>query len=153
MKQKAHIGTHTQDVTVTVEAGLVARFVDALDIDDPLSRDPAAAKAAGLPGLLLPHVGAGALGDYDSVVNLLELKPKQVLHSKESVSVYEPLCAGDEVRVTTQIKDLYEQQVGGNPMGFAIIEVVGTLTGGAKKGNRAFEAQRVLAIRGGFPRR
>ena len=45
--------------------------------------------------------------------------------------------------------DLYEQQVGGNPMGFVTIDVVGT----AKKGEVRFEAQRVLAIRGGFPRR
>ena len=149
MKQKVHIGKTTRQVTMMVEAGLVARFVDALDIEDPLCRDPAAAKAAGLPGLMLPHVAAGTLGDYQSVVDLLELKPKQVLHSKDTVSVYEPICVGNEMTVTTHVKDLYEQQVGGNPMGFAIIEVIGE----GKRSARVFEAERVLAVRGGFPRR
>ena len=136
MKQKVHIGKQTNSVAMTVEAGLVARFVDALEIEDPLSREPSAAKAAGLPGLLLPHVAAGTLGDYTSVVELLELKPKQVLHSKETVTVYEPICVGNEMTITTRVKDLYEQQVGGNPMGFALIEVIGS----GKRGARIFEA-------------
>jgi hypothetical protein len=81
---------------------------------------------------------------------LLELKPKQVLHSKEHVSVYAAICVGEELVVTTTLRDLYEQQVGGNPMGFVTIDVVGQ----SKKGAEVrFEAQRVLAIRGGFPRR
>lgn len=149
MKQKAHIGTTTAQKTLVVEQGLVERFVDAVDIEDPLSRDPAAAKAAGLTGVLMPHIAVGALGDFDSAVELLELKPKQVLHSKETVTVFEPICAGDELTVTTVVRDLYEQQVGGNPMGFALIDVIGT----GKKGAPVFEAQRVLAVRGGFPRR
>jgi hypothetical protein len=149
MKQKVHIGKQTNSVAMVVEAGLVSRFVDALEIEDPLSKDPSAAKSAGLPGLLLPHVAAGTLGDYQSVIELLELKPKQVLHSKDTVTVYEPICVGNEMTVTTRVKDLYEQQVGGNPMGFAIIEVIGT----GKRSARVFEAERVLAVRGGFPRR
>jgi hypothetical protein len=148
MKHKAHLGASTQK-TVVIEAGLVQRFVDALDLGDPHSKDPDAAKAAGLPGVLLPHNAAASLGDFASVLTLLELKPKQVLHSREYVSVFGPLCAGDELVITTTLRDLYEQQVSGNPMGFVTIDVVGV----TKKGEVRFEAQRVLAIRGGFPRR
>jgi acyl dehydratase len=150
MKQKAHIGTTIADKTVLIEQGLVERFVDALDIDDPRSSDPAAAKAAGLPGLMLPTVAAGSLGDHEQVVDLLELKPKQVLHSRENILLHQPVCVGEELQVTTTIQDLYEQQGGGgNPMGFVAIEVVGV----GKKGVVSFEVQRVLAVRGGFPRR
>ena len=94
-----------------------------------------------------------AMYDLDLVqeTELLELRPKQVLHSGETISVFSPLCVGQEVTVTTSLRELYEQQVGGNPMGFATIDVVGTEAG--KKKNVVFEAQRVIAIRGGFPRR
>jgi len=148
MKQKAHIGKVASKRTVTIEAGMVERFVKALDINDPLSTDAAAAKKAGLPGLMLPQAGVSSLGEYHEVISLLELKPKQVLHSKETITIVEPLCVGDDIDVTTTVGDLYEQQVGGNPMGFVTIEVVGKL-----KRAKKFEAQRVLAVRGGFPRR
>ncbi len=148
MKHKAHLGAQATK-TVVIEPGLIARFVDALDLGDPLSKDPDAAKAAGLPGLLLPPAAAASLGDFSQLLGLLELKPKQVLHSREHVQVFVPVCAGDELTITTTLRDLYEQQVGGNPMGFVTIDVVGAV----KKGDVRFEAQRILAIRGGFPRR
>ncbi len=151
MKANQHIGKTTAETQVVIEFGMVQRFVSALGIEDPLSKDPAAAKSAGLGGLMLPHVAAGSLGDYESVTSLLELKPKQVLHSGETISVFHPLCVGDELVVTTRIRELYEQQVAGNPMGFATIDVVGTSAG--KKPKVQFEAQRVIAVRGGFPRR
>lgn len=149
MKQKALVGTTTSTRNLVVEHGMVARFVDALDITDPLSRDQKAASEAGLRGLMLPFAAAPSLGDYQTVIDLLELKPKQVLHSQETFAIFDPLCVGDELTVTTTLRDLYEQQVGGNPMGFVTIDVVGA----GKKGDVRFEAQRVLAIRGGFPRR
>lgn len=150
MKQRAHIGKTIREKDIVIEAGLVERFVDALEITDPLATDPAAAKEAGLNNVMLPHVGAGSLGDYDGVMEVLELKPKQVLHSRETIAVHQPLCVGDEITVTTTVRDLYEQQGGGgNPMGFVVIDVVGT----TKKNLIAFEVQRVLAVRGGFPRR
>ena len=148
MKQKAHIGKVASKRTVTIENGMVERFVKALDINDPLSTDAAAAKKAGLPGLMLPQAGVSSLGEYHEVIALLELKPKQVLHSKETITIVEPICVGDDIDVTTTVGDLYEQQVGGNPMGFVTIEVVGKI-----KRAKKFEAQRVLAVRGGFPRR
>lgn len=149
MKQKQHIGTTTHQRTITVERGMVERFVDALEITDPLSTDEGAATQAGLSGLMLPSVAAGSLGNIQSAVDLLELKPKQVLHSKESVVVYQPICVGDELQLTTTIRDLYEQQVSGNPMGFVNIECIGS----RPKGAIVFESQRILAVRGGFPRR
>jgi acyl dehydratase len=152
MKHKAHLGA-TSSKTVVIEPGLIARFVEALELGDPLSKDADAAKAAGLPGLLLPQSAAAALGDFGQLLSLLELKPKQVLHSKEHVQVFVPVCAGDELTVTTTLRDLYEQQVGGNPMGFVTIDVVGTAKKGGRDADVRFEAQRVLAIRGGFPRR
>lgn len=149
MKQKQHIGATTAEQTLVIEPGLVARFVDALEISDPLSTDDDAARAAGLPGRMLPYAAAGSLGDVQSAIELLELKPKQVLHSKESIVVFHPLCVGDTLRLTTVIRDLYEQQVSGNPMGFVTIECIGT----NPAEQVVFESQRVLAVRGGFPRR
>lgn len=149
MKHKAHLGTSTQK-TVVVERGLVQRFVEALEVNDPLSIDEKAADAAGLPGLLLPHTAAATLGDYQHLIDLLELKPKQVLHAQEHVSLFSPVCVGDELTITTTLRDVYEQQASGNPMGFVVIDVVGT---GKKADDVRFEAQRTLVVRGGLPRR
>lgn len=149
MKQKTFLGASTQK-TVVIERGLVQRFVDALEVVDALSLDEKAAKDAGLPGLMLPPTAAAALGDYQSLIELLELKPKQVLHAQEHVQVFTPLCVGDELIVTTVLRDVYEQQASGNPMGFVVIDVVGS---GKKADDVRFEAQRTLAVRGGLPRR
>ncbi len=149
MKHRAHLGTSTQK-TIVVERGLVQRFVEALEVTDPMSSDEKVAEKAGLPGLLLPHTAAATLGDYQHVVDLLELKPKQVLHAQEHVSIYSPVCVGDELTITTTLRDVYEQQASGNPMGFVVIDVVGT---GKKADDVRFEAQRTLVVRGGLPRR
>ena len=149
MKHKAHLGTSTQK-TIVVERGLVQRFVEALEVSEPMSVDEKAASAAGLSGLLLPHTAAATLGDYQHMIELLELKPKQVLHAQEHTSVFEPVCAGDELTITTTLRDVYEQQASGNPMGFVVIDVVGT---GKKADDVRFESQRTLVIRGGLPRR
>src|SRR5688572_3991275 len=149
MKHKAHLGASTTK-TIVVERGLVQRFVEALEITDPICTDQKAADNAGLPGLMLPHTAAGALGDYQFIVDLLELKPKQVLHAQEHLSLFAPLCVGDELSVTTTLRDVYEQQASGNPMGFVVIDVVGA---GKKADDVRFEAQRTLVVRGGLPRR
>jgi hypothetical protein len=149
MKHKAHLGASTQK-TIVVERGLVQRFVEALEVTDPLSTDEKAADAAGLPGLMLPHTAAATLGDYQHIIDLLELKPKQVLHAQEHVGLFQPVCVGDELTITTTLRDVYEQQASGNPMGFVVIDVVGT---GKKPDDVRFEAQRTLVVRGGLPRR
>ena len=149
MKHKAHLGAHTQK-TITVERGLVQRFVDALEVTDPSSVDEKAAGQAGLSGVALPHTAAATLGDYQFVIDLLELKPKQVLHAQEHVSVFSPVCVGDELTITTTLRDVYEQQASGNPMGFVVIDVTGT---GKRSDDVRFEAQRTLVVRGGLPRR
>jgi hypothetical protein len=149
MKQKTFLGASTQK-TIVIERGLVQRFVDALESVDALSTEEKGAKDAGLSGLMLPPTAAAALGDYQSMIELLELKPKQVLHAQEYVEVFQPLCVGDELTITTTLRDVYEQQASGNPMGFAVIDVVGA---GKKADDVRFEAQRTIAIRGGLPRR
>lgn len=149
MKHRAHLGTSTQK-TIVVERGLVQRFVEALEVTDAMSTDEKVAEKAGLPGLLLPHTAAATLGDYQHLVDLLELKPKQVLHAQEHVSIFSPVCVGDELTITTTLRDVYEQQASGNPMGFVVIDVVGT---GKKADDVRFEAQRTLVVRGGLPRR
>ncbi|MCP4504486.1 MAG: MaoC family dehydratase [Deltaproteobacteria bacterium] len=149
MKARQHVGKIAREKKVHIEHGLIERFVSALGIEDPLSSDPAAAQKAGLPGLMLPQMAAGSLGDLEAVVELLELKPKQVLHSEETVTVFTPLCIGEELNVVTRIREVYEQQVGGNPIGFCTVDVIGT----NKKRAVLFEAQRTIAVRGGFPRR
>ncbi len=93
------------------------------------------------------HSALISLGDIDKVYELMGVKPHNVLLSKESITSIEPLVPGDKVAIHTQIHDLYEQQASSSPMGFLTIHITGH-----KNGALAFHAERVLAIRGGFPR-
>lgn len=153
MKQKVYVGHTVSREDVTIELGFVRRFIDALQIYDPLSTSKETAQSAQLNHVLVPSVSLGSLGDYTAVSDLLELKPKQVLHSKEVVRVFKPVVVGDKLTVTTTISNIDEKLPNGNPVGFVTIDVVGAFTDANQQADVAFEVQRVWAIRGGFPRR
>ena len=149
LKQKAHIGKTVNAETLVVERSLLNRYTRALEIDDPIFTEREAAQKAGYSDRVLPHHAVSLLGDYQGVIDLLALKPKQVLCSREDVATFGPICEGDKLTVTTTIKDIYEHQPGGNPMGFVAIQVVGE----KRAGHTLFQTQRILVVRGGFPRR
>lgn len=135
LKQKALIGTIVDTHTVVLSAEFFAHFSDAL----------------GHAKESTPRVwrfALATLGAHGKACELLELKPKQVLQSRESFLVTTEPKIGDELEIVTTLKDLYEQQAGNAPMGFAEVEVSGT-----RGKNPIFSSQRIFAIRGGFIRR
>ncbi len=140
------IGQVVYQEDVTIEYSMVRRYIDAVNNQLPLYSIPGHAKKFGLEDIPLPHSAVGSLGRVESVTKILELKPKQVLHSKESVTVYQPICVGQRVKVSTRIENIEQQRVGGNPMGFVQARFIIT---GARNVVLA-EAERTFAVRGGF---
>lgn len=149
LKQRTLIGRVTAETSTQIEAGLVTRYAAATGLRDALSLEKRAQTAAGLPAALVPHVALAYLGDMQSALDALKLAPEKVLHSRESTAVFQDVCVGDTLKITTSIHDLYEQQHGGTPMGMLTVQVVGE----RKKNDVLFICQRVYAVRGGFPRR
>lgn len=88
-----------------------------------------------------------ALGDFEAVLKSLKLNSGNILHSRETVTVFHEPPLEKVIKVETKIKDLYEQQAGDTPMGFVVIEVEGK-----HNGRPLFNCERIWAVTGGFPR-
>ncbi len=88
-----------------------------------------------------------SLGDFDAVLKTLKLNSGNILHSRETITVFHEPPLEKVINIETKIKDLYEQQVGDKPMGFVVIEV-----SGKHNGKALFSCERIWAVAGGFPR-
>jgi acyl dehydratase len=134
---------------VDVEAGDIRRYAEAVYAADPVHLDLQAAKAAGYSGLLAPPTFCGALGSHADILMEMELNPRQVLHSEQTLNELEPVCSGDTLTITCTLLDHYEKTSGSTSTGFVIVEDAAV----NQRGKKVFFARRVFAIRGGFPRR
>ncbi|MBL4818138.1 MAG: MaoC family dehydratase N-terminal domain-containing protein [Deltaproteobacteria bacterium] len=97
---------------------------------------------------VLSLASLAALGDFEGVLRALNLNSENVLHARESVTIFKRPPVEKPIMINTRIKDLYEQQAGEKPMGFVVVEVEGK----DKSKKRLFTCERVYAVSGGFPR-
>lgn len=89
----------------------------------------------------------GNLINTDKIYQVLGLNINNVLLSRESVVSHGTASANDKLTVRTFLRDAYEQQASSNPIGFIILESLGSI------GNEViFYCERVIAVRGGFQR-
>ncbi|MFH1809110.1 MAG: MaoC family dehydratase N-terminal domain-containing protein [Pseudomonadota bacterium] len=149
MRQRKLIGTATETRTIEIDRSDIRNFALAIGAKNPVHHDEAAASKAGYPGLVAPSSMAASLGQHDVLISLLEVHAKNVLHSEQTIEQRRPLLAGDAIKVFSIITDVQERPIGSATTGFVTIEDRGVDT----KGKPLFTARRVLAIRGGFPRR
>lgn len=139
----------THKHTVDIENGDIRRYAEAVFSADPVHFDLAAAKKAGHSGLLAPPTFCATLGDHSDIIKDLDLNLRQVLHSEQQLAELEPVCSGDTLTIVSTLAERYERTTGSTTMGFLVIDDVGT----NQRGKKVFAARRVLAVRGGFPRR
>lgn len=132
-KQSALINTLVEHTKTRISADQVERFADVV-------AGPACSTS-------IPLVAFASLGNMEKVYQLLDIKAKQLLHSRETIECIELPSAEDELDISVVITDLYEQQASSNPIGFAVVDVIGK-----KKGVFIFCVTRTFAIRGGFSR-
>ena len=103
MIEKKHIGHEFSSVTLPVEEGRLKFLAKVLGLYQEIYTDPAAAKAAGLPGLLAPptfpfmlEIDALELVDF---VSLLGEPIGKLLH-------------GEEITVSKKITDIFDKKEG-----------------------------------------
>jgi hypothetical protein len=89
----------------------------------------------------------GHMINLSSIYKNLGLNINHVLLSRESIIAHRSIKLGESLSIKTFLRDAYEQQASSNPIGFIILDSVGSV--GA---DTAFYCERVLAIRGGFTR-
>ncbi|MCW2636464.1 MAG: uncharacterized protein JWQ99_2831 [Blastococcus sp.] len=101
-----------------VGRGKIAEFAAAVGDDDPVYRDPEAARAAGHPDVIAPPTFAIALTLEAANVVLgdpqVSLDYSRVVHGEQRFTHHRPIRAGDRLVATTTIEAV--RSVAGNDM-------------------------------------
>lgn len=91
----------------------IAEFARAVGEDDPLSLDPAAARAAGFPDVVAPPTFTVTF-----TMPLIEAFLKEpalgwdyarMVHADQSITLHRPVVAGDELATSIHVEDLAER--------------------------------------------
>jgi acyl dehydratase len=103
----------------------IAEFARAIGTDDPLHRDPEAARAAGHPDVIAPPTFAIALTLEAAMVVLddpdVSLDYSRVVHGEQRFTHHRPIRAGDRLVATTTIEAV--RTVAGNDLLTARVDV------------------------------
>ena len=101
-------------VTVTVERDDVLRFADAVGEDNPLFRDPEAARRAGYPEQLAPPTFVTRMQILTSAQVVLDeelgLNYSMVVHGEQAYEWRRPVVVGDVLSAVPRIADIYAKK-------------------------------------------
>ena len=101
-------------VTVTVERDDVLRFADAIGEDNPLFRDPEAARRAGYPEQLAPPTFVTRMQILTSAQVVLDeelgLNYSMVVHGEQAYEWRRPVVVGDVLSAVPRIADIYAKK-------------------------------------------
>jgi acyl dehydratase len=101
-------------VTVTVERDVVLRFADAIGEDNPLFRDPEAARRAGYPEQLAPPTFVTRMQILTSAQVVLDgelgLNYSMVVHGEQAYEWRRPVVVGDVLSAVPRIADIYAKK-------------------------------------------
>jgi len=124
MIDRAIIGREWPPFEVEIEKGRLRLLAKAIGEARPIYTDEGAAQAAGYRSIVAPPtfafclqadspVGSGYLADVGIPVT-------DVLHGEQSYTFHDVMCAGDRVRVTRRVVDVYEKK--GGALEFVVFE-------------------------------
>jgi acyl dehydratase len=107
-------GKEYQEVSFTLDRDRVTQFADAIGEDDPIYRDPAAARDAGFLEQVAPPTFATVLQIMTSgqavVDPELGLDYSRVVHGEQEYEWRRPLVVGDVLKATPRIADIYAKK-------------------------------------------
>lgn len=107
-------GKEYEAVTVPVERDHALLFADAIGEDNPLFRDPEAARAAGYPEQLVPPTFVTRLQIMTSARVVLDqelgLDYAMVVHGEQEYEWRRPVVVGDVLSTVPRIADIYSKK-------------------------------------------
>jgi acyl dehydratase len=119
---RAFKGKEYQQITFPVEPDRVLQFVDAIGENDPIYRDPQAARVAGYPDQLAPPTFVTVLQIMTSGQVVLDqelgLNYAMVVHGEQEYDWRRPIHVGDILTATPVIADIFVR----GPNEFLVIE-------------------------------
>ncbi|HEX9236664.1 MAG TPA: MaoC family dehydratase N-terminal domain-containing protein [Actinomycetota bacterium] len=106
-------GKEYNEVSFTVDRDHVIRFCEAIGEDNPVFRDPAAAKAAGYDEQIAPPTFITALQIQTSGQVVMDqelgLNYSMVVHGEQEYEYTRPLKVGETLRAMPRIADVYSR--------------------------------------------
>jgi len=131
-------GRSVGQATVAVERGPVERFAGAVFDESPIYRDPAAAAAAGLPGIPVPPTFPLAFETWGRRAELQTRGAEQfslaefldpmvargalVLHGEQGFDYHQPVAVGQVLDGRSTIVDVYRREAKERVMDFVVLE-------------------------------
>ncbi len=116
MIDKMHIGALVSRHSVDVEAGRLRFFAKATGQADARYTDPAAAEAAGYPGLPVPPTFLFCLEmespNPRAMIERLNIDIGKVLHGQQHFEYHRMACAGERLTFETRVADIYGKKGG-----------------------------------------
>jgi acyl dehydratase len=116
MIDRAHIGRSWPLFEVEIEKGRLRLLSKAIGETRPIYTDEAAAKAAGYRSIVAPPTFAFCLlaDSPTGPAYLAEvgIPIAQLLHGEQQLIFHEIMCAGDRIRVTRRVADVYSRKNG-----------------------------------------
>ena len=124
MIDRSYVGRVWPSYETEVEKGRLRTFAKAIGETDPVYSDDGAARAAGYRGILAPPTFSFCFG-FDDPNGMRHLKDlgipiPRMLHGEETIRTHRPICAGDRVRCTRRVADIYEKK--GGALEFVVFE-------------------------------
>jgi acyl dehydratase len=123
----------------------IAEFARAIGSDDPVHRDPEAARALGYPDVIAPPTFAiiVAMGAEAAVVQDPEsgIDYSRVVHGEERFTHHRPIVAGDRLVATVNVDGVRE--AGGHAMVTTRVEIA------SEGGEPVSTAASTIVVRGG----
>ncbi len=118
------VGKTYAPFTVAVEKRWIRSFVAATGDDDPVYRDDAAARAAGLPSIPAPPTFAFTLAMECAqpflVLEDLGIDKTRTVHGEQSFVYHRPIFAGDVVSGTQKVVGIHHKK--GGALTFVVTE-------------------------------
>lgn len=116
MIDRTRIGFETEATTADIDGWRVKLFCQAIGEDDPVYRDPEAARAAGHPTCPVPPTFLKAVeGEHFSsaqLMALLQVPLRGVLHAEQSFDHLVPVYVGDRIEVSRKVADIFDKKHG-----------------------------------------
>lgn len=116
MIDRTFVGQSFAPLTVAVEAGRLRAFARATNQRNPIYRDRAAAQAAGYRDIPAPLTFLFTLDlereDPFYFINEMKIELARVLHGEQAFTYGAPICAGDEVTLTSTVEDIFDKKGG-----------------------------------------
>lgn len=116
MIDRTRVSFETESTTADIDGWRVKLFCQAIGEDDPVYRDPEAARAAGHPACPVPPTFLKAVeGDHFSsaqLMSLLQVPLRGVLHADQSFDHLAPVYVGDRIEVSRKVADIFDKKNG-----------------------------------------